>query len=94
MESMNHGESVTLKKINEAEFLVYAKKELSALFAEAVTLKSHEKFADILEVVNATMQVLEVDWYECSKIKSTKRWEKGSYCMFLIGENSLSDPKP
>lgn len=94
MENMRLGESVTVKKISKPEFLIYAKKELSTLFAEAVTHKSHEKFADILELVNSTMQVLDVDWYECAKIKSSKRWEEGNYDMFLIRENNSPDLKP
>lgn len=89
--NMKRGESLTLKKISEPEFLVYAKKELPALFAEAVTQKSYDKFADILEIVHATLQLLEMDWYECTKVKSSKRWENGVYDNFVACDSDLPD---
>jgi len=73
------GETYILKKISEAEFLLYAKKEIAHLFAEGVTQKNHEKFADLLEIIHATCNLLDIDWYECSKSKSEKKWSDGSY---------------
>lgn len=80
---MESGESYLVKKVNTAEFILYAKREISELFAEGVTLKSHDKFADILEILNAVCEALDMDWYECSKIKSAKRWEVGTFKGYL-----------
>jgi predicted house-cleaning noncanonical NTP pyrophosphatase (MazG superfamily) len=83
MSSIEEGEQITLKKISEPEFILYAKKELSVLFTEAVSQKNHEKFADMLEIINKACELLKMDWYECSKIKSSKRWEAGTYDCFI-----------
>ena len=77
------GQTYKIKKVSEAEFILYVKKELPELFAEAVSQKSTEKFADILELINNTCEILNMDWYECSKIKSSKRWEAGKYGLLM-----------
>ena len=77
------GQVHKIKKISEAEFILYVKKELPELFAAAVSQKSSEKFADILELINNTCEILNMDWYECSKIKSSKRWESGKYGLIV-----------
>tara|TARA_B100000282_G_scaffold250067_1_gene194257 strand:+ start:63 stop:371 length:309 start_codon:yes stop_codon:yes gene_type:complete len=88
---LKDGECIVIKKISLPEFLLHAKREVSELFAEAVTSKDHEKFADILEVLNSTCDLLQMDWYECSKIKSTKRWEEGKYDCYVAKKVGLGD---
>lgn len=85
IQHMPVGEPYIIKKINEAEFILHVKKEIPELFAEAVSQKSAEKFADILEMINNTCDILNMDWYECTKIKSNKRWESGKYS-FTVAE--------
>jgi len=80
------GQTYKIKKVSEAEFILYVKKELPELFAEAVSQKSTEKFADILELINNTCEILNMDWYECSKIKSSKKWETGKYGLIVTEE--------
>ncbi len=84
IEKMNDGESLTIKKLSEPEFLIYAKKEISTLLAEGVSLSDPEKIADLLEVVNNVCELVKIDWYECQKIKSSKRWEDGTYSNRII----------
>tara|TARA_B100001094_G_C18161531_1_gene789658 strand:+ start:1225 stop:1509 length:285 start_codon:yes stop_codon:yes gene_type:complete len=91
MEKMEVGDSCVIKKLNEAEFILHAKQEINQLFAEAVTAKSHEKFADILEIINCVCETLGMDWYECSKIKSAKRWDSGVYKGYLAKKISIFD---
>ena len=79
LKQIEQGDTYIYKKVSEAEFLLYAKKEIVLLFAEGVTQKNHEKFADLIEVLHSTCNMLKMDWYECSKIKSTKRWSDGEY---------------
>ena len=76
---MREGDSLKIKKLSEPEFIVYAKKEISMLFAEGVSLSDPEKFADLLEVINSVCEIVKINWYECQKIKSSKKWEEGNY---------------
>ena len=85
------GESYSIKKITKAEFILYVKKELPNLFAEAVTQKNHEKFADILEMINNTCEILNMDWHECSRLKSSKRYESGKYDCMVVTKLNLPD---
>ncbi len=85
MNQVNEGRKVTLKKVSEAEFLLHARSEISKLLAEAVSTSSAEKFADLLEVVNSCCDIVNIDWYEVSKIKSKKRGDEGSHENRLLG---------
>ena len=87
-ESLIEGEQITIKKAGEAEFLLAAHIEVSTLLAEAVSASDAEKFADLLEVVNSCCDIVNIDWYEIMRIKSKKRWEKGSHNKKLLGCSS------
>ena len=87
IKNIPQGQPYKIKRISEAEFILYVKKELPNLFAEAVSQKSTTKFADILELINNTCEILNMDWYECSKIKSSKRWESGKFGL-IVSEKS------
>ncbi|MBG17424.1 MAG: hypothetical protein CMB77_03645 [Euryarchaeota archaeon] len=91
IQQMSAGESYVIKKLTKPEFILYVKKEIPELFAEAVSQKSTEKFADILEMINNVCEVLNMDWYECSKIKSNKRWEFGKYSFIVAEKTDLID---
>ena len=88
---MSDGDVYTVKKISEAEFILYIKKEIPDLFAAAITEKSHEKIADLLEMINNACDVVGIDWYECSKLKGNKRWEHGKYNSFVAKKIDVSD---
>ena len=81
---MPEGQKATIKKVNEAEFLLQARAEVSNLLAEAVSTNSAEKFADLLEIINSCCNIVNIDWYEVTKIKSSKRWEEGSHEKRLV----------
>ena len=76
---MKVGEKLHVSKLSEPEFLLWAQSNISILLAEAVSTKDPGKFADLIEVVNSCCNIVNIDWYECSKLKSSKRWEEGSY---------------
>jgi len=84
---MEPGDSLIVKKVSKPEFLIYAKAEVAALFAEGVSLSDPEKFADILEIINNVCDIIKIDWYECQKIKSSKRWEEGSYSGCMVAKD-------
>lgn len=73
------GKEAKIRKINEAEFLVYSKKEIGLLFAEAVTEQSHDKFSDIIELINNVCEKLNIDFYECMRVRTEKRFKEGKY---------------
>ena len=87
------GDSVKISKISEGEFLVFAKREISKLFAEGVTEKSPEKFGDIIEVINNVCDIINIDFYECMKIRSNKRFKEGIYVPVVFSEEFSSDSK-
>ena len=74
-----YGKDIKLRRITEPEFLIYAKKELGLMFAEAVTEKSPERFADIVELVNNVCEKLNIDFYDCMRIRTEKRFKEGKY---------------
>ena len=87
VKNLNPGKSVTVKKISEPEFIIYAKEEIATLLAEGVSNNDPEKIADLLEVVNSVCEIVKIDWYECQKIKSSKRWEEGNYNCLIASKN-------
>ena len=91
LDSLEPGQLLKLKKINEGEFLSYAKREIGLLFAEGVTEKSPEKFADILEIINNVCTVINIDFYECMKIKSEKRFSDGNYFEAIFSTEYVCD---
>ena len=88
VKNLKTGKSVTVKKISEPEFIIHAKKEIATLLAEGVSNCDPEKIADLLEVVNSVCEIVKIDWYECQKIKSSKRWENGNYSCLLVSMNN------
>jgi len=88
---MVNGETFRIKKVSEAEFILRVKEEISTLFAEGVSQKDPEKFSDILEMINNVCEIISIDWYECSKIKSSKRWDEGSYDCLMVAEKDQAD---
>lgn len=91
LQQIPEGDSYAVKKISEAEFILYVKKEIPEIFTAAVTQKDHEKFADILELITATCEVLGMDWSECYRLKSSKRWEQGKYNCFVAKKIDAPD---
>ena len=89
--SLEEGEELRVKKLSEPEFILMAKSEISYLFAEAVSLKDPSKIADIMELINNVCSSLNIDWYECSKIKTQKKWEEGTYECFIVAERVQTD---
>ena len=89
--SLKDGEQLLVKKLSEPEFILKAKMEISKLFAEGVSFKDPEKFADLMEIVNNVCTIVNIDWYECSKIKSRKKWEDGTYECFLAAKEVKPD---
>ena len=87
------GKEYSIKKISQAEFLVFAKREMNLLFAEAVTEKDPEKFSDIIELINSACEILKIDFFECTKIKSDKRWKRGKFDFILATEKDRADLK-
>ncbi len=76
---MKDGQSFEVTKLSEPEFLLWAQSNVSDLLAEAVSSQDPNKFADLIEVVNSCCNIVNIDWYECSRLKSTRRWEEGAY---------------
>ena len=91
LDSVKLGKDFQVRKITDAEFILYAKKEINTIFAEAVTESSVSKFSDILELVNNVCEILKIDYYECAKIKSEKRWKEGKYSCILSNSEAVSD---
>ncbi len=91
VESFPPGETFKVRKISKEEFILRVKEEIPNIFAEGVSLKDPEKFSDILEMINNVCEIINIDWYECSKIKSSKRWSEGSYNCFMIAEKDQTD---
>ena len=76
---MEPGQSFEVTKLSEPDFLLWAQSNISILLAEAVSSQDPNKFADLIEVVNSCCNIVNIDWYECSRLKSAKRWEEGAY---------------
>ena len=76
---MRDGETLSVTKLSEPEFLLWAQENISILLAEAVSTQDPNKFADLVEVVNSCCNIVNIDWYECSRLKSSRKWEEGSY---------------
>lgn len=76
---MEEGESFNVTKLSEPEFLLWAQSNVSLLLAEAVSTADPNKFADLIELVNSCCNIVKIDWYECSRLKSSRRWEEGAY---------------
>ena len=93
IEHLKDGETIQLKKLSEGEFLIYAKKEIGLLFAEAITEKSAEKFGDLIEIINNVCDVVNIDFYESMKFRTEKRFKEGIYVPILVSEVSFSDSK-
>tara|TARA_Y100000287_G_C14172868_1_gene330788 strand:+ start:655 stop:945 length:291 start_codon:yes stop_codon:yes gene_type:complete len=77
--AMEIGEKLNVAKLSEPEFLLWAQDNISTLLAEAVSTQDPNKFADLIEIVNSCCNIVNIDWYECSRLKSSRRWEEGSY---------------
>ena len=82
------GETVTVQRIEDPDFLLRVSLELPELYQEAVSSKSPEKFADIVELIECVASKIEIDWSEVNKIKFNKRWESGKYGDFIGAKNS------
>jgi len=93
IDSLETGKTVQLKKLSEGEFLIYAKREIGLLFAEAVTENSAEKFGDMMEIINNVCDVINIDFYESMKSRTDKRFKEGIYVPVLVSEVSSSDLK-
>lgn len=91
LDSFETGKVLKIKKISEGEFISYSKKEIGLLFAEGVTEKSAEKFADLMEVINSVCKVLKIDFYECMKIRSEKRYKNGEYINAVFDSEFIHD---
>ena len=76
---MGEGESFNVTKLSEPEFLLWAQSSVSSMLAEAVSTCDPNKFADLIELVNSCCNIVKIDWYECSRLKSSRRWEEGAY---------------
>ena len=77
--SMGIGETLRVTKLSEPEFLLWAQDNISILMAEAVSTQDPNKFADLVEIINSCCNIVNIDWYECSRLKSSRKWEEGSY---------------
>ena len=93
LESLELGKEYSIKKISQPEFLVYIKREINLLFAEGVTEKNPEKFADLMELINSTCEILKIDFFECTKIRSEKRWKDGKFDCILASRPKRADLK-
>ena len=91
LESLDLGKEYSIKKISESEFLIYAKREINLLFAEGVTEKDPEKFADLIELINSACEILKIDFFECTKIRSEKRWKDGKFDCILASKPDRVD---
>lgn len=91
VENIELGKEYSIKKISQSEFLVYAKREINILFAEGVTEKNTEKFADLIELINSTCEILKIDFFECTKIRSEKRWKDGKFDCILTSKPKRAD---
>ena len=91
IDKLGVGNSVRLRKLSDGEFLIFAKREISKLFAEGVTEKSPEKFGDIMEIINNVCDVINIDFYECMKARSDKRFSEGVYIPVVFSEEFSSD---
>ena len=91
LENLDLGKEYSIKKISDPEFIIYAKREMNLLFAEAVTEKNPEKFADLIELINSICEMLKIDFFECTKIRSDKRWKYGKFDCILASKATMTD---
>ena len=92
--SIKPGEKITIQRIESPEFLLRASREISTLYQEALSSKSHEKFADIIEMIKNAAEIAEVDWNKVNKTLFNKRWESGKYGSFIGLKSNQDSLKP
>ena len=76
-------ESITVRKINEPEFVLRAAREISLLYREGVSESSVEKFVDILDILESACEKLDISWLEVSKQRYSMRYDFGRFGRFI-----------
>ena len=77
------GESITIKKIDEPEFILRAAREISLLYREGVSQSSVDKFVDILCILETACEKSGVSWLDVSKQRYSTRYEFGKFGRFI-----------
>ena len=83
-------ESITIRKIDEPEFILRAAREISLLYREGVSEGSVERFVDILDILESACEKLNIPWLEVSRQRYSTRYEFGKFGRFIGRRDSSS----